>query len=311
MDTEIVILMGFPASGKTSLVEKDFANYYRVNRDTLGGSLDGLAKKAKDILKEEPQIVMDNTYADKKSRESILEVGKELGIPVRCVWLKTSYEDALFNACWRMMEKTGRILEPEDFKGKYKNNPNLFPIVTIFSYKNRFEKPEMDEGFSKIETVKFERVFPSGFTNKALILDYDDTLRCSLGEKAWPEQIDDVKILPSRGQTLTLWKKKGYLLLGASNQSAVGTGRLARGQADVLFKHTNKLLKHDIEYLFDTSKVPPITSFSRKPFPGMGVQFIHKHKLNPAECIMVGDATSDKTFAARCGFQFQWASDFF
>ena len=67
----------------------------------------------------------------------------------------------------------------------------------------------------------------------------------------------------------------------------------------------------DIEYLFDTSRVPPINSWSRKPMPGMGVTFIEKYKLDPGECIMVGDMTSDKTFATRCGFQFVHAEDFF
>ena len=48
-----------------------------------------------------------------------------------------------------------------------------------------------------------------------------------------------------------------------------------------------------------------------KPMPGMGAEFIEKYKLNPSECIMVGDMTSDKTFAKRCGFQFMDAEEFF
>jgi histidinol phosphatase-like enzyme len=57
--------------------------------------------------------------------------------------------------------------------------------------------------------------------------------------------------------------------------------------------------------------VPPITCYCRKPAPGMGAYFIEKYKLNPAKCIMVGDMGSDKTFAARCGFQYADASEFF
>ena len=69
--SEVVLLMGYPASGKTTLVERDFADYHRVNRDTLGGSLDGLAKKAEKILKDHPKIILDNTYASVESRQSI------------------------------------------------------------------------------------------------------------------------------------------------------------------------------------------------------------------------------------------------
>ena len=308
---EIAIVMGYPASGKTTLVAKHFDTYERVNRDTLGGTLDGLAKKAKEILKKHPKIVLDNTYADKQSRKSIIDVAKELGIPIRCVWLCTSYEDALFNACWRMMERTGRILAPEDFKGEFKNDPNLFPIITLFAYKKRFEKPELSEGFSKIDKVPFDRQFPSEHTNKALILDYDDTLRRSLGDQHWPEKIEDVEILPNRKKILSQWKKKGFLLLGASNQSAVKKGRITEAQAIEFFNHTNKLLGHSVDFMFDTCSPPPITTYTRKPFPGIGVCFIHKYKLNPAECIMVGDQTSDKTFAARCGFKYEHPDTFF
>jgi HAD superfamily hydrolase (TIGR01662 family) len=310
-DGEIVVVMGYPASGKTTFINENYQEHFRVNRDTLGGSLDGLAEKAKDILKQHPQIVLDNTYADKQSRKSIIEVANSLDIPIKCVWLKTSYEDALFNACWRMMERTGRILGPEDFKGKFKDDPNLFPIVTIFSYKKRFQKPELSEGFAEILPAKFERVLPNGHTNKALILDYDDTLRRSLGAQPWPEKIEDVEILPNRQKVLSNWKKKGYLLLGASNQSAVKKGRITAAQAEEFFNHTNKLLGHEVDFMFDTCSPPPITTYTRKPFPGIGVFFIHKYKLNPAECIMVGDQTSDKTFAERCGFKYEHPDDFF
>ena len=43
----------------------------------------------------------------------------------------------------------------------------------------------------------------------------------------------------------------------------------------------------------------------------MGVFLIEKHKLNPAETIMVGDQTTDKTFARRLGFEYVDQKDFF
>jgi len=43
----------------------------------------------------------------------------------------------------------------------------------------------------------------------------------------------------------------------------------------------------------------------------MGVVFIEKYKLDPSKCLMVGDRGEDKTFAARCGFKFQFAESFF
>ena len=36
-----------------------------------------------------------------------------------------------------------------------------------------------------------------------------------------------------------------------------------------------------------------------------------QNKLDPKQCIMVGDATSDKTFAGRCGFEYRTTKAFF
>jgi len=43
----------------------------------------------------------------------------------------------------------------------------------------------------------------------------------------------------------------------------------------------------------------------------MGAYWIEKYKLDPSQCIMVGDATSDKTFAERCGFKYLHPDVFF
>ena len=111
--------------------------------------------------------------------------------------------------------------------------------------------------------------------------------------------------------TLKKYQKEGYLLLGASNQSGIAKGILTEADAKACFDETNTQLGLKIDYQFCPHKVPPISCFCRKPGPGIGAHFIEKYKLNPVECIMVGDMGSDKTFAQRCGFQFIDESKFF
>lgn len=319
---EIVIIMGYNAAGKSTIV-KEFENngYHRINRDLTGGTLDGQADLARKALKSgKNKIVLDNTYATIESRESIIAVGKELNLPVKCVWLTTSMEDAQLNACMRMMDRCGKILGPEELKKQ--KDPNLFPPVALYSWKNRFEnkdkkekhpgkqEPKLEHGFASVDKIAFHRQWGPEYVNKALILDFDDTLRTSTGPKEWPEDVSHVKILPGRTEKLAEYQKQGYLLLGASNQSAIAKG-LPYDTAVACFEKTLDLLGHKIEYQFCPHKVPPVSCYCRKPAPGLGAYFIHKHKLNPAECIMVGDATSDQTFATRCGFKFQWTKDFF
>jgi HAD superfamily hydrolase (TIGR01662 family) len=320
--------MGYNAGGKSSLVQGYVdTGYFRMNRDETGGTLNALAEKARnEIVGGRDKIVLDNTYLTAESRESIIAVGAELGIPVRCVWLTTSFEDAQLNACLRMCQKTGHILMPDEFKsGPYKNDPNLFPPVVLFAAKKKLppkggdkkarearelNMPSIKEGFAVIEERKFVRVWPATYTNGAYLFDYDDTLRRSTGKKAWPQDPSEVEILPGRKEKLDELAATGVLLLGVSNQSAIAKD-LDEDVAIACFERTNELLGHKIEYQYCPHKIPPVSCYCRKPSSGIGAFFIWKYHLLPSKCTMVGDQTSDKTFAKRCGFEYVDASDFF
>ena len=61
--SEVIIVMGINAAGKTTLVSQ-FTNsgYLRLNRDTEGGKLDGLAVKAAVLISQGVNnMVLDNT----------------------------------------------------------------------------------------------------------------------------------------------------------------------------------------------------------------------------------------------------------
>jgi histidinol phosphatase-like enzyme len=49
---------------------------------------------------------------------------------------------------------------------------------------------------------------------------------------------------------------------------------------------------------------PPIC-WCRKPLPGLGVAFIQKYRLDPAQCIYLGAGPQDPGFARRLGFQYR------
>ena len=113
--SDITLILGYNASGKSTYTESYVTKgYTRLNRDELGGKLDSLPLLLEDLYKKGTrQFVLDNTYADIESRKSIIEFGKKLGLPVNCIWLDTSFENAQFNACQRMIRKVGRLLTPK------------------------------------------------------------------------------------------------------------------------------------------------------------------------------------------------------
>src|SRR5690606_6221650 len=146
----------------------------------------------------------------------------------------------------------------------------------------------------------------------AVIFDYDGTLRFTQGGNGkYPICHEEQGFFNNRSSIIDKYKNEGYILLGATNQSGISKGDLTEKIARELLDSTNKHLGHNIDYDICHHKVPPVSCYCRKPGSAMGVRFIYKYKLDPSKVIMVGDMTSDKTFAQRLGFTFIHADDFF
>lgn len=311
MNKEIIIVTGYNASGKSTYTEKYVdGGYQRLNRDLIGGSIDALATKANDLLSNgHNQIVLDNTYPSIASRASIIKVAKDNKATITCIHITTSLEESQMNACLRMIKKTGSLLSPDEIKNQ--KDPNIFPPAALFHYRKQFQPPTLAEGFDKVNEIDFIRKWDSNYSNKAIILDYDGTLRTSTGKQKYPTTISEIEILPNRTKELIQYSNNGFLLLGVSNQSGVARGTISKQTATELFETTNKLLNSKIDYLFCPHQSNPVICYCRKPQCGHGAVLIEKYKLNPSYCIMVGDMTTDKSFATRCGFNYVDQKDFF
>lgn len=305
---EVVLICGCPASGK-STVATAIKNSIYLNRDSVGGKLSALLPKMEKALNLGHSVVLDNTFPTIKDRKPFIDLCKENNVPIRCIHMTTSIEDAQINAINRMWDRYGQLFLGKD---EFKNvkDPNIFPIVALFHYRKVHEKPTKAEGFTVVDEVEFVRN-PITSTNKALILDYDQTLRDSTGKQAYPCHPDEIVILPGRKEKLAAYKAAGYILLGISNQSGVHKGNLDYETAVACFDRTNELLEHEIDYVFCPHQSNPPTCYCRKPQSGNLIKLILKYDLNPALCLMVGDQTSDKTCATRMGIPFQHADEFF
>lgn len=309
--SKVKMVVGYPASGK-STITKGLAESGAVilNRDTEGGTIAALLPKMQALLVSGKDVVLDNLFATAETRKPFIELAQRHGVDISCVLMGTSIEDAQFNAVQRAIKLLGEFPTPEKIKSA--KHPNIFPPLVLFKYKKDFQKPEVLEGFSKVEVVKFVRQENPEFTNKAVIVDYDGTLReCINGNGKYPVVKEQIEMKPNRKAVLQSYKDKGYLLLGASNQSGIAKGELSYDKAVELFNYTNEQLGLDIEYRFCPHQSAPISCYCRKPQSGVGVEFILKHKLNRKQCIFVGDMTTDATFASRCGFQYVDQAEFF
>jgi HAD superfamily hydrolase (TIGR01662 family) len=311
---EVVLIGGYPAAGKTALARQLVEQgHERLNRDDQGGTVDDLLPPLRQFLSQGRSVVLDNLYATKESRAGAIRAAREAGVPIRFVLLRTSLDDAQFNACLRMIEKHGRVLHPEDHKkAPYKNDPSLYPVAVLYKYRNDFEEPTTAEGLASVEMVEFERRYPAEWVNRAVIFDFDGTLRTHEGREKFPVHPSEVRAMVPRAGVIRRYAAEGYLLLGASNQSGVAKGKVSAADVEACFQETLRQLKVEFaQVLYCPHKVPPISCYCRKPGPGMGVELIVKHRLDPRRCIYVGDAGTDKSFAQRCGFTFADQAEFF
>ncbi len=306
----VTMVLGYPASGKSTITKDLVKNgFVSLNRDTEGGTIAALLPKMEALLKAGKNVALDNLFPTVEVRKPFIELAKKYNYQIDCMQMSTSIEEAQFNFLNRMIDIEGKFLTPEEIKKS--KHPSIFPPAVFFNYRKVFEKPTTDEGFTSVGKWQFLRK-EADYKNKALIVDYDGTLReCVNGNGKYPVEENQVEIKPNVARILQKYKKDGYILLGVSNQSGVAKGELTADKATQLFNHTNKLLGVDIEYVFCPHQSAPPMCYCRKPFSGWGVHFIRKHELSRKDTIFVGDMTTDKTFAARSGFQYVDQAEFF
>jgi aryl-alcohol dehydrogenase-like predicted oxidoreductase/histidinol phosphatase-like enzyme len=310
---EIVLIMGLPAAGKSTAARGFVAQgYQRLNRDEGGGTLADLLPALDRVIESgSPRVVLDNTYVSRKSRGALLQAAAKHGLPVRCLWLSTSVEDAQVNAVSRMISKFGRLLGPEEIRRTSKRDGSVFGPGVQFRYQRELEPPDPSEGFSRIDTVAFHRVRDASLTNRAVILWCDGVLRRSRSGQRSPVSEDDVEILPFRTEILRRCDAEGWRLFALSWQPEIAEETMTPQQVDAIVAHTQALLGVPIEVLYCPHGAGPPVCWCRKPLPGLGVVLMEKHRLDPAQCIYVGAGPQDPGFARRLGVQYREASSFF
>jgi len=310
MKQEIILIMGCMASGKSSLA-RHFVDkgYVYLNRDKNGGKVNDLVPLMDKVLKEGKSVCVDNTHPTVKSRKEFLHTAIINKVNIHCLYMTTSTEDCLYNAASRMIERYGKILSPEELKNH--KDPNMFPPGVIMNYKKMFEMPTVQEGFTSITEVKFDRLTNSKYNKKALFLDYDSTLRKTKSGAKFPTHPDDIEILPNRKEIIQKYVDQGYILLGVSNQSGVNKGDLSEEVARDCFNRTNELLGFNIDYMFCPHQSWPVSCYCRKPHLGNFILLQQKHKIDFNKSIFVGDYKTDEQAAKAAGIKYLHEMEFF
>lgn len=135
---EVIIMVGSPASGKSSFAKNNFSKYVYINRDTLGTWQKCVAALEKALVQENKSAVIDNTNPDVESRKRYIEVAKKHAIPCRCFVMNTTEAQAKHNNVFRELTDPFHLIIKD----------------LIFSgYKSKYVEPVMNEGYTEIVKV--------------------------------------------------------------------------------------------------------------------------------------------------------------
>lgn len=133
--TQMLIFIGIPASGKTSFYNRFYKNGYKhINLDTLKTRYqENLA--INEYLKNNENIVIDNTNITKEERQKYISAGKENNYKIMGYYFKSS-----INECIERNEK----------------RKNKIPRTAVANKFNHLEIPSFDEGFDELYYVSIE-----------------------------------------------------------------------------------------------------------------------------------------------------------
>jgi aryl-alcohol dehydrogenase-like predicted oxidoreductase len=304
-DKSVVVMMGIQGAGKSAAARAWIdSGYQRLNRDTRGGNLDDLNDKLERGLAEgQPRWVLDNTYPTRASRARVLDAAWRQGAAVHCQFLDTPLPEAQINAVRRILARYGHLPDPSDLSQLAKSDPHAFDPRAQFRFQRNLEPPSDDEGFATLERVAFERR-ASEHQETAILIQLEGVLRTSRRGDRAPLTEADVVVDRRRAAMLRARAADGATLLGISWQPAVATGDCTQERVQAVFAHTLELLELDIDIRHCPHAAGPPKCWCRTPLPGLAVQLIDHHRIDPARCTMIGRSAPDKTLGTRMGFDY-------
>lgn len=311
---EVVLVMGMPGAGKSSVAQELIAQgYERLNRDERGGSLSDLVGAlAGGLASGRRRWVLDNTYATRASRNEVIECAWQHGVNVRCIYLTTPIADAQVNAIARLIEVHGRLPMPEDIRRMQRTDPRYLGPDAQFRFERIVEPPVEDEGFTEVETRAFVREPAPGRTRQALVFDLDDLLGGAARRGHNPTSIS---VSAHRREVLASHASNGWVIFAHAWRPPVGRTADVSAPPSDDFPSEVALVQEQLGVPLSIARCthaagPPVC-WCRKPLPGLMVEFAMREGVSLERSMVIGTSAADRTMASRLGMRFRASLEFF
>jgi D-glycero-D-manno-heptose 1,7-bisphosphate phosphatase len=137
---------------------------------------------------------------------------------------------------------------------------------------------------------------------KAVFLDRDGVI--NLEKKDYVKSIKEFQIKDDIPKAIATLKKKGFLVIIITNQSAINRGLLTTKILNEIHSHLQEILNKNetsIDDFYFCPHRPDENCKCRKPNPGMLLKAMKKHNIDMNQSFMIGDSLTDIQAATKAG----------
>jgi D-glycero-D-manno-heptose 1,7-bisphosphate phosphatase len=137
---------------------------------------------------------------------------------------------------------------------------------------------------------------------KAIFLDRDGVI--NLEKKDYVKSIKEFQIIDGVPKAIIELKKKGFLVIIITNQSAINRGLLTIKILNEIHNHLQEILKDNntsIDDFYFCPHRPDENCKCRKPNPGMILKAVQEHNIDMNQSFMIGDSLTDIQAAQKAG----------
>lgn len=128
---EIILMVGYPGSGKSTWVDENLPKYVALRGDDLKLT-PRILKAAKEPLENKQSVVIDATNPTVEKRAEYIAFANKHNVPIRCVHISTPYDESLI-------------------RNNMRDKP--VPKIAFNVYRKRFAQPLKTEGFFDVLTI--------------------------------------------------------------------------------------------------------------------------------------------------------------